>query len=82
MKLTIVTTIEIEIDQTRLETYANEAKSRFDLPKDSSINMVDIVYQAGLDGDIDLPEAWELDNNEWEDDLTPDDITDLMNGEG
>jgi hypothetical protein len=45
-------TKKIEIDETLLPIYVEEVRSRFGLSKDSPVNMIDILIQAGLDGDI------------------------------
>jgi len=77
LEITVRKTTEIEIDETKLETYADEARSRFAMEADSPINMVDLLIQAKIDGDIDLPDFEDWDLADYDDDLSPEEIAEL-----
>lgn len=80
MDLRLKVFIDVEIDETKLKAYADGVRKRFEMDADDPINMCDILNQASIEGDVDLPpETWMLED--WDDDLTPDDITELAEGE-
>ena len=68
---------EIEIDESLFEIYAEEVRDRFSLGVKGNVNMTDILIQAGLDGDIELPDEFTLED--YDDDFTPEEI--LLMGE-
>ena len=76
MKLTIVSTQEIEIDESPLMLYADSVRERFSMKKSAKINMTDILRQAELDGDVELPDGWSLED--FDDDLSLAEIKELM----
>jgi hypothetical protein len=78
MQLTIRVAKKIEIDETKLKTYAEKARSRFALDDSQPINMIDLLYQAQIDGDIDLPKDFDLED--YDEDLSPEEIADLAAG--
>lgn len=80
MKIKVKIWSEVEIDETLLELYADGVRERLELGRNDTINMVDILSQAMLDGDIDGIDNFELDSD-WEDDLTREQIAELMQPE-
>lgn len=78
MELTIRTRKTIKIDESKLETYAEETRFRFELEAGKPINMIDLLYQAQLDGDLDLPEEFDLED--YDADLSPEEIAELSAG--
>lgn len=80
MKIKVKIWREVEIDETLLELYADGVRERMELGRNDTINMIDILTQAMLDGDIDGIDNFELDSD-WEDDLTREQIAELMQPE-
>lgn len=76
MKINIRVWQEVEIDESLLELYADGVRERLELERTDTINMIDIVIQAMLDGDIDRIYEFELDS-EWDDSLTREQISEL-----
>jgi hypothetical protein len=75
MELTIRVSKVIEIDESKLQEYAASVRSRFAIETDAPVNMIDLLYQAQLDGDIDLPKEFDLED--YSEDLSPEEIADL-----
>ncbi|MBK9497473.1 MAG: hypothetical protein IPO08_23705 [Xanthomonadales bacterium] len=65
MQITINSPRVVDVDPEKLAEYARLARQRLGFPKTHALHMSDLLTQAGVQGDIELPAQWEVGLNTW-----------------
>lgn len=72
--ITLSVPLIVTINRNDLLGYADSIRERWGEPDLNLFEIEDLLIQAGLDGDLELPEEWHVENFDYPDGLTWEDL--------